>query len=128
VRRLFSTFARGWPGVGLLVMRLVGGTAFIARTVATLDVMRSGPPTAMPAAALAIVAGLFLLAGLWTPIAGSLVAAIGIWFAFTQAEDPLASVLLATIGAALALVGPGAWSVDARLFGWKRIDLRARRK
>jgi uncharacterized membrane protein YphA (DoxX/SURF4 family) len=125
VRRLFSTFARGWPGVGLLVMRLVGGTAFVARAVATLH---SGPSTAVAVAVLAIVAGLFLLAGLWTPIAGSLVAAIGVWFAFTHAGDPLASVLLATIGAALALVGPGAWSIDARLFGWKRIDVRDRTK
>ena len=80
----------------------------------------------MATAVLAIVAGFFLIAGLWTPIAGSLVAALGIWFAYTQVEDPLASVLLATIGAALALVGPGAWSIDARLFGWKRIDIRDR--
>ena len=125
MRRLFSTFAHGWPGVGLLVMRLVGGTAFVARAVAMLH---GGAATAMAAAVLAIVAGLFLIAGLWTPIAGSLAAAVGIWFAFTHAADPLASVLLATIGAALALVGPGAWSIDARLFGWKRIDVRDRSK
>jgi len=80
----------------------------------------------MATAVLAIVAGFFLIAGLWTPIAGSLVAALGIWFAYTQVEDPLASILLATMGAALALVGPGAWSIDARLFGWKRIDIRDR--
>ena len=130
MRRLFSTFAHGWPGVGLLVMRLVGGTAFVAQSAAGLDVLdvfHRGRSSAA-AAVLGIVAGLFLLAGLWTPIAGSLVAAIGIWFAFTRAEDPLASILLATIGAALALVGPGAWSIDARLFGWKRIDLHARKK
>jgi uncharacterized membrane protein YphA (DoxX/SURF4 family) len=106
-------------------MRLVGGTAFVARALAT---MPSAPSMTIATALLAMVAGLCLLAGLWTPIAGSLVAAIGIWFACTHAEDPLASVLLATIGAALALVGPGAWSIDARLFGWKRIDLRRRTK
>jgi putative oxidoreductase len=125
VRRLFSNFARGWPGVGLLVMRLVGGTAFVARAVATTH---SEPSMTVVTAVLAIAAGLFLIAGLWTPIAGALVAAIGIWFACTHPEDPLTSVLLATIGAALALVGPGAWSIDARLFGWKRIDIRHRTK
>jgi hypothetical protein len=31
--------------------------------------------------------------------------------------------LSAAIGAGLALVGPGAWSLDAWLFGWKRIDI-----
>jgi putative oxidoreductase len=123
VRRLFSTFATGRPGVGLLFLRLVGGTAFVARAVTTLQ---SGSPPAGTAAVLAIIAGLFVLAGLWTPIAGVLVAAIGVWFAFTQVGDPLANVLLATMGAVLALVGPGAWSIDARLFGWKRIDVRDR--
>jgi uncharacterized membrane protein YphA (DoxX/SURF4 family) len=123
VRRLFSTFARGWPSVGLLAMRLVAGTAFVAQALATLD---GGARTPAPVGLLAIVAGLLLLAGLWTPVAGALVATIGIWFAFTQAAEPLASVLLATIGAALALVGPGALSIDARLFGWKRIDIRGR--
>ena len=124
MRRLFSTFAHGSPGAGLLILRIVGGSACVARAVAML---LGGSPVAVSAAAvLAIVAGSLLLAGLWTPIAGALVAAIGLWFAFTLAEDPLASVLLATIGAALALVGPGAWSIDARLFGWKRIDVRDR--
>jgi putative oxidoreductase len=125
VRRLFSTFAPGWPGIGLLVMRVVGGAAFVARAVATLH---SGPSSDAGAAVVAIVAGLLLLVGLWTPIAGALVAAIGTWCAFTHPGDPLASVLLATIGAALALVGPGSWSIDARLFGWKRIDVRRQSK
>ena len=123
MRRLFSTFAIGLPGVGLLLMRVVGGTALVARAVTTVQ---GGSPAAVTGVVLGIIAGLFLLAGLWTPIAGLLAALIGAWFALTQAGDPLASVLLATIGAALALVGPGAWSIDARLFGWKRIDVRDR--
>ena len=112
--------------MGLLVLRLVGGGAIVARAAAPL---RSGPSTALAGAALvATGAGLLLLAGLWTPLAGSLVAAIGISYAVTQTGDPIAGILLATIGAALALIGPGAWSIDARVFGWKRIDVHARTK
>ncbi len=69
-------------------------------------------------------AGLLLLAGLWTPIAGTIAAVIAVWHAFSQPGDPWSCIMLGTLGAALALLGPGGWSVDARLFGWKRIDIR----
>jgi hypothetical protein len=46
--------------------------------------------------------------------------------AFSPSGDPWFCVVLATFGAGLALLGPGAWSIDARLFGWKRIDIRDR--
>jgi putative oxidoreductase len=72
-------------------------------------------------------AGALLLAGLWTPIAGTLAAAAELWCAFEQPRDSLTHILLVTLGAALVLVGPGAWSVDARLFGWKRINIRNRK-
>jgi hypothetical protein len=67
--------------------------------------------------------GILLVLGLWTPIAGTLVALLAVWDCVVPRGDPWANVLLAAIGAALALLGPGAWSVDARLFGWKRIDI-----
>jgi putative oxidoreductase len=67
-------------------------------------------------------AGILLIAGLWTPIAGTLVTLIELWSLFSQAGDPWIPILLGTLGAAQAMLGPGAWSVDARLFGWKRID------
>jgi uncharacterized membrane protein YphA (DoxX/SURF4 family) len=75
----------------------------------------------------AICLGILLLIGLWTPIAGTLVAIIELWATFSPPGDPWAPILLGTLGAALALLGPGAWSIDARLFGWKRIPIRDRR-
>jgi len=73
---------------------------------------------------LAIGTGLLLLAGLWTPVAGTLTALVEVWTIFLLPEDLWIDILLGTIGATLAMVGPGAWSIDARLFGRKHIDIR----
>jgi hypothetical protein len=71
-----------------------------------------------------MAAGALLLAGLWTPVAGAVVGVFGLWSAISLPGDPWVNILVGTMGAALALVGPGAWSVDARLFGWRRIEIR----
>lgn len=106
-------------------MRLIVGTALVVRGIIELQ----GPPPISLATSqtLAISTGILLLVGLWTPIAGVLLAIIEIWSAFSHPYDPWSYILLGTLGAALAMLGPGAWSVDARLFGWKRIDLRDRK-
>jgi putative oxidoreductase len=73
---------------------------------------------------LAIGAGLLLLVGLWTPLAGTFVAVIEVWNIFLLPENLWIYILLGTFGASLAMIGPGAWSIDARLFGRKHIDIR----
>ncbi|MGB8800184.1 MAG: hypothetical protein WCC97_05825 [Candidatus Acidiferrales bacterium] len=125
MRRLFSTFAHGLPGLGLLLMRLVVGVALVVRRIIEL---RTGPPIGLAMIhVLAIAAGILLLIGLWTPIAGTLLVIIEVWSSFSHPNDPWSYILLGTFGAALALLGPGAWSIDARLFGWKRIQLPDKR-
>jgi uncharacterized membrane protein YphA (DoxX/SURF4 family) len=77
------------------------------------------------------VAGILLLIGLWTPVAGALAAVIKAWVAYsrysTHSGDPWISIMLTVLGAALAMIGPGAWSIDARLFGRKHVDFGERR-
>jgi len=100
---------------------MVVGVALVIRRIIEL---RGGPSIGLAMThVLAIAAGTLLLVGLWTPIAGTLLAIIEVWSAFSHPHDPWSYILLGTLGAALALLGPGAWSVDARLFGWKRIGL-----
>jgi uncharacterized membrane protein YphA (DoxX/SURF4 family) len=124
LRRLFSTFANGLPGIGLLVMRVVAGTTLVSRGIAGLTgALALGPA---PVLVFQIILGVLLLIGLWTPVAGTLLAVQQVWRLVSLAWDPWIHILLATLGVALALLGPGAWSVDARLFGWKRIDIRER--
>jgi uncharacterized membrane protein YphA (DoxX/SURF4 family) len=73
---------------------------------------------------IAVAAGIFLLVGLWTPVVGILVAIVEVWIVFAVAGNSSVPLMLATIGAALAMIGPGALSVDARLFGRKHIEGR----
>ena len=121
MRRLFSSFARGWPGIGLLLLRIVCGGFLV---IDGIGKYQAGQPIGVLIAGLfAIVNGALLVTGLWTPITGPLVIAVSAWGILVQHQDPHPGILLAAIGAALGLVGPGALSLDARLFGWKRLDL-----
>jgi len=125
VRRLFSTFAHGAPGAGLLLLRVVAGIVVVLQAATAL---RSGfPPGPTILYVLAGILGLLLLVGLWTPVVGTSLALLALWSAFLQPANSLSWLLLGTSGAALALLGPGGWSVDARLFGWKRVELPDRK-
>ena len=76
---------------------------------------------------LAIAVGVSLLAGFLTPVVAAVISMAAIWVLAiapavpsTLSSRPCA-LLLAAAAAAIALLGPGAFSVDARLFGWREI-------
>jgi len=131
LQRLFSTFPNGWPGFGLLLLRLGVGIALIYlginRFFGTL-----GAPITVARDLAEAAGGIFLLAGLWTPVMGALVALDELWIAFSlnsaQPDSRLISIFLAVLTAGVAMLGPGAWSIDARLFGRKRFTMADRNR
>ena len=108
-------------------MRLVVGSALVVRASSTL--LSDPPPRIVTIPAIFLVAGgILLIAGLWTPIAGVSVALTETSKMLMLHGDKSGWLVLGAVGAALAMQGPGLWSVDARLYGWKRLEATPRKK
>ena len=122
LQRLFSTFPDGWPGFGLLLLRL--GLSSHLTFIAMSDALRRSSEAALAPSLVAGAGGIFLLAGLWTPLAGVLVALDEVWVVFSLhslgPENIWTHICLAIISVSVATLGPGAWSIDARLYGRRR--------
>jgi putative oxidoreductase len=121
LQRLFSMFPSGWPGRGLLLLRIVAAVLLIYDGIAGL--MGVPQRESLTLEVVAASAGIFLLVGLWTPIAGAVVAVTELWIAVSGTDHVRGAIMLATTGVVMAVLGPGARSVDALLFGRKRLDI-----
>ena len=118
MQRLFSTFAGGWPGIGLLIQRFLMGTILLREAFLQLS---ASPHLAT--IVLQLVSSVLLLIGLATPYIGLLVAATQLRLFFTGSADPWTAIIICGLGLTLAMIGPGAWSMDARLFGRKHVQI-----
>jgi putative oxidoreductase len=116
MQRLFSAFPNSLPGAGLLLLRFCQSTLLIhhAGILSGLSLSTEGLVKLF-----ATGAGGLILLGLFTPFVSTIGAAAALWMAIPLEER----ILLAAIGIGLALLGPGAWSIDALLYGRRRIDL-----
>jgi putative oxidoreductase len=121
MQRLYSTFPNGVPGGGLLLLRFAGGLPLILHGVAVFQGTPEG--AAGGVSLIGLVAEGFLIAGLWTPYAGVLQALVEVWLGVRSGTLVDTHLVRAALGLSLAALGPGAWSIDARLFGRKRIDV-----
>lgn len=104
-------FPRGAPGVALLVLRLA-----VAATLWT-----GGPLACLSPAGIIlalILVGVPLCVGLLTPAAAVVCAALHVTtLACSDLEQALSAIVAIANASALAMLGPGAYSIDCRLFG-----------
>jgi putative oxidoreductase len=125
LQRLFSTFPGSWPGVGLLLLRACLAIALVYFGIAGL--WNPSETIVFTQDLIAAAGGIFLLGGLWTPVMGTLVALDEVWIAFSLNPPPREHtwlhIFLAILSVSVAMLGPGAWSIDARLFGRRRFDI-----
>ena len=122
MHRASSTLADRLASHGLLLLRVIVAAALMARCL-QLERNSASLPTITPHV-IAAIAGLFVLFGLWMPVAAAILAVSELLIAYSHGHDPWLSVLLAGLGIVLALLGPGTWSVDSWRSGWKRIEIR----
>jgi uncharacterized membrane protein YphA (DoxX/SURF4 family) len=132
LQRLFSAFPGGPPGIGLLLLRTVAGATFAAQGILCLSLYPHLTGALLAAGILLTLTGVFILIGFLTPILGPLaalqclsLAVFGNSLPWCLFDSKLVTIQATAILVALAFLGPGALSLDARLFGWKEIVIPA---
>lgn len=130
LQKLFSTFPEGWPGVGLALMRLTVALSAIVQGVNTLIGSRA-EIFGCAIGWVEILVGTTLIIGFLTPIAG-VCASLGNLASSASSltsggnTNAIGSLYLAVICIAITLLGPGTFSLDARLFGRREIIIPGR--
>jgi len=133
---LYSRFPAGSVGLALLLLRLVDGIGLIGEGIQlTTPVRSSSEPLSVLLLGLVLIASaVLLILGLRTSWAGS-AASICTAGSALYASHPLnfpgvtmnawffLFALVFFLSSSLALLGPGGYSLDARLSGWRVIRL-----
>ena len=117
MQRFFSAFPDRLPGAGLLLLRVVAGAAAIAHSGSYLAQSPAPTPAVWAIVLMWIAGGLAIVVGFVTPAAATAVAVT----TMVMAVNWQTAVLVTTDAIVLALVGPGAHSIDAYLFGRREI-------
>ena len=119
MQRLFSTFPNSWPGLGLLILRFATGLSLAAVAPHVAGDL-AGTASLLARCVVGGVAVLIWIE-LWTPLAAVAGAVIQIIVIILGHQFNLSLLVFVALGLSLAMLGPGAWSFDARLFGRKRL-------
>lgn len=125
LQRLFSSFPEGFLGLGLLILRLtVAGTILFLHFFFFFDLIKS-TFRGWIIGALSVVFSATMISGFFTPVVSALISIGGILFLILSPRgmDSSFVVYLIILSFVILLLGPGAYSVDARLFGRREIIL-----
>lgn len=116
-------FPLGGPGAGLVLLRLAMVVALFVERQTVMDILPDA--VAMPGLALIAIA---LVTGVLTSVFTSLAVLISA-LAMIRASSMSTwiGVLILLMGGALLLLGPGAYSLDARIYGRRIVTLRRRK-
>jgi uncharacterized membrane protein YphA (DoxX/SURF4 family) len=133
LQRLFSGFLGGLPGIALLLLRAVFGFALLIQGGLYLREPNPTPATWFVGLT-ALAAAALLLIGLLTPIVGAVVGLGGVGIELsllptctsTLFDSRLPIVFAVTMLLTIIVLGPGAFSVDRRLFGRREIIIPPR--
>ncbi len=125
-KHLFGNFPAGLAGFGL----------FLLRVITALALGYSGYSLAEQAASASVISfwrllsnllpliGLLMIFGLATMVTGILSCALLlISFDWQNPRSNCISAVAAGLSLVMMLLGPGAYSLDARFFGWRRIEI-----
>ena len=131
LQRTFSGFPSGYPGLALLLLRVVVGGAATYQAWLLVAANHGAVNSSTVSALLAFITGLALIIGFATPIASVLLTAGGLLLTvasnvaghMTLFDSSLARLEFVAMSVALISLGPGALSLDARLYGRREIEV-----
>jgi uncharacterized membrane protein YphA (DoxX/SURF4 family) len=118
VQRLYSMFPTGLPGIGLIAIRVTAAAMLL------VDGSAYAAPQSMGCAIGSLVAAVCLVSGILTPYAATFAGCLELWRLCTRDNVDLFHLIAAIVVSwALAVLGPGAYSVDNKIFGRRLVNL-----